>query len=323
MMIKEKINSSHISEFEKGLNPLHPDKSMIPAKIIGYGEMSTIFVIDEPGQEELAYKRMPIFFNREEMRDYEVLFNEYNELLSRIGLDIPAFASVMVIPDKGNLVIYNAQKRLPSGSVCNALIHTIDAASVNTLILVVLREMKKIFDYNASNPGNEVGIDGQISNWAVAGWVEGTEITEKTGLFYLDTSTPLMKKAGREMLNPELFLRSTPSFLRWFIRLVFLDDVMNRYYDFRKVAIDLIGNFHKEQRSELIPGLVETANTFFSCECSALNIAPLTIKEVDDYYKEDALIWRVYLAFRKLDRFLHLKILNKPYPYILPGNIKR
>ena len=322
-MIKEQIDSNHISEFEKGLNPLYPDRSLIPAKIIGYGEMSTIFIIDTPGQEGLAYKRMPIFLNSEEMKDYELLFNEYNILLSTIGLDIPAFASVMVIPDKGNLVIYNAQKRLPSKSICNALIHNIDDNSVKTLVLIVLREMKKVFDYNAANPGSEVGLDGQISNWAVAGWVEGLEITDSTGVFYLDTSTPLMKKSGQEQLNSELFLRSTPSFLRWVIRLFFLKDVMNRYYDFRKVIIDLIANFHKEQKSVMIPGLVETANRFFAEECRRFDIKPLTADEIDDYYKEDALIWRLYLAFRKFDRFLHLNILNKPYPYILPGNIKR
>ena len=322
-MIKEQIDSNHISEFEKGLNPLYPDRSLIPAKIIGYGEMSTIFVIDTPGQEGLAYKRMPIFLNSEEMKDYELLFNEYNILLSTIGLDIPAFASVMVIPDKGNLVIYNAQKRLPSKSICNALIHDIDDTLVKTLVLIVLREMKKVFDYNAANPGSEVGLDGQISNWAVAGWVEGLEITDSTGVFYLDTSTPLMKKSGKEQLNSELFLRSTPSFLRWVIRLFFLKDVMNRYYDFRKVVIDLIANFHKEQKSVMIPGLVETANRFFAEECRRFDIKPLTADEIDDYYKEDALIWRLYLAFRKFDRFLHLNILNKPYPYILPGNIKR
>jgi hypothetical protein len=322
-MIKEQIDSNHISKFEKGLNPLYPDRSLIPAKIIGYGEMSTIFVIDEPGQEELAYKRMPIFLNSQEMKDYELLFNEYNALLSSIGLDIPAFASVMVIPEKGNMVIYNAQKRLPSESICNTLIHNIDAASVNTLILLVLREMKKVFDFNAAHPGSEVGIDGQISNWAVSEWRAGIDINDRTGLFYLDTSTPLMKQNGKERLNPELFLRSTPSFLRWVIRLFFLSEVMNRYYDFRKVVIDLIANFHKEQRSELIPGLVDTANLFFSEECPAFGIAPLTADEIDDYYKEDALIWRLYLAFRKIDRFLHLKVLNKPYPYILPGNIKR
>ena len=98
---------------------------------------------------------------------------------------------------------------------------------------------------------------------------------------------------------------------------------MTRYYDFRKVTIDLIANFYKEQRPEFIPMLIETANSFFAREEAKSGIAPLTEKEIVSYYKEDATIWRVYLAFRKIDRFLHLKILQKPYVYILPGRIKR
>jgi hypothetical protein len=39
--------------------------------------------------------------------------------------------------------------------------------------------------------------------------------------------------------------------------------------------------------------------------------------------KEDAMIWRLYLALRKMDRFLHLRMLRKPYVYILPAEIKR
>ena len=120
-----------------------------------------------------------------------------------------------------------------------------------------------------------------------------------------------MRKDGVEQLNPELFLRSTPSFLVWLIRLFFLEGVMTRYYDFRKVTIDLIANFYKEQRPEFIPMLIATANSFFAGEDAQSGIAPLTEKEIISYYKEDAMIWRVYLAFRKIDRFLHLKILGK------------
>jgi hypothetical protein len=40
------------------------------------------------------------------------------------------------------------------------------------------------------------------------------------------------------------------------------------------------------------------------------------------YYREDARIWRLYLAFKKVDRFLH-RLLGKDYPYILPDKIKR
>ncbi|MGA3279347.1 MAG: hypothetical protein ABSD50_00005 [Smithella sp.] len=39
--------------------------------------------------------------------------------------------------------------------------------------------------------------------------------------------------------------------------------------------------------------------------------------------KEDAMIWRLYLALRKTDRFLHLRMLREPCVYKIPGKIKR
>ena len=322
-MLRDRIDADLLERFEAGLDPLNPHLSKIPAKIIGYGEMSTIFVINHPGQENIAYKRMPIFQSRDEMETYERLFAEYTNDLSNIGINIPESASARVIPDKGNSIIYVAQEKLPSASIGNALIKRLDENSVRLLFLCVLRDLKKVFTSNRERPSLTFGIDGQISNWAVKDYQEGKPVTEKTELFYIDTGTPLMRKEGIEQLNPELFLRSTPSFLEWLIRLFFLEEVMTRYYDFRKVTIDLIANFYKEQRAELIPMLIATANSFFAGDGVQFSIVPITEKEIVAYYKEDAIIWRLYLAFRKIDRFLHLKILGKPYVYILPEKIKR
>jgi hypothetical protein len=322
-MLKDKIDAGLLERFEAGLDPLNPDLSKIPAKIIGYGEMSTIFIINHPGQENIAYKRMPIFQSQDEMETYESLFTEYSIGLRNIGINIPESALARVIPDKGNSVIYGAQERLSAASIGNALIQRLDEKSVRLLFLCVLRELQKVFRCNRERPSLTFGIDGQISNWAMKDYQEGKPVTEKTELFYIDTGTPLIHKDGIEQLNPELFLRSTPSFLVWLIRLFFLEEVVTRYYDFRKVTIDFIANFYKEQRPQFIPMLIETANNFFTGECVQFGIAPLTAKEIVSYYKEDAMIWRLYLAFRKMDRFLQLKILRKPYAYILPGKIKR
>jgi hypothetical protein len=125
-----------------------------------------------------------------------------------------------------------------------------------------------------------------------------------------------------EQIQGELFLRSAPSFLAWILRRFFLEDVIARYYDFHRVLVDFIANFYKEQRGELVPKLVEEANAFLAEEASALDVAPITLKEVQDYYREDAFIWRFYQAARRLDRWLHTT-LHKPYPYILPGPVKR
>ncbi|MBN1636108.1 MAG: hypothetical protein JW920_06310 [Deltaproteobacteria bacterium] len=324
-MLKKQIDHDLLKRFEKGLDPRYPQKNTIPAKILGYGEMSTIFEIDQETQRGLAYKRMPIFHTQQEMDQYEQIYQEYNYLLNdEVGIHVPEFTSVRIAPEKGNLIIYNVQRKLPKESICNSLLHSLDQESMKSLMLAVLREFKKVWAFNKKSTGIEIGIDGQISNWAVKDYTSGKNLAgQNIELYYIDTSTPLYKKNGVEQLNPELFLRSAPSFLVWLVKWLFLEDVMTRYYDFHLVVVDLIANFYKEQRPGYIPLLIDTANTFFSREAKEFSVSPITLKEVRAYYREDAMIWRIYLAFRKVDRFIHNRILHKPYVYILPGKIKR
>jgi len=47
-----------IEEFEKGLNPHQLNQSAVKAKVLGYGEISTVFRIE--GLEDVACKRMPL-----------------------------------------------------------------------------------------------------------------------------------------------------------------------------------------------------------------------------------------------------------------------
>jgi hypothetical protein len=108
----------------------------------------------------------------------------------------------------------------------------------------------------------------------------------------------------------------------WILRLLFLEDVMTRYYDFRKVSIDLIANFYKEGRAELIPDLVRETNEFLLSQDPGGSLKPISEGEIHAYYREDAWIWRLYLAFRKVDRWLY-GVLGRYYPYILPDRIKR
>ncbi len=324
-MIEDRIDLDLLERFEKGLDPRRPSQSVIPARIIGYGEISTIFEIQDPTQLGLAYKRLPIFRTRGEMESYEWVFNEYNRMLKEdIGIEVPQYAIAKIYPDRGNLVIYNIQEKLPGESIGNQVIKRLDSASLNDLIKAVLMVMKKVWTHNASNSSTKIGLDGQISNWAIQGLSPGPNpIGGDIRFTYFDTSTPLMRIDGKEQLNPDLFLRSAPSFLVWLIKWLFLDDVLNRYYDFHLVVVDFIANFYKEQRSRDIPMLIATANEFFATELAEFSLKPITLKEVRSYYREDAFIWRLYLGLRRLDRLLHTRILHKSYPYILPGKIKR
>jgi hypothetical protein len=314
-----------LAEFERSLDPRHPERSRIPARVLGYGEISTVFEIQAQGMEGYAFKRLPIFKDRDEIPPYLASYEEYNRVLREdIGISLPAYGHADFVSDSGRPVFYIIQKQLPADSIANQAIHTLPDGEVGALVRLVLGELKKVWDFNREHDGLEVAIDGQISNWSIVSFDPGSpRVGEYTRFLYMDTSTPLLRVEGREQLDPELFLRSAPSFLVWMIRLFFLEDVMTRYYDFRLVAIDLIANFYKEQRAELIPRLVETANDFFAQEAAYLGIEPISEKDIASYYREDRIIWALYLALRKLDRFLHTRLMRREYPYILPGKIKR
>lgn len=315
-----------LKKFEAGFDPQHPERGDIPYQVIGYGEISAVLDIAGGGSGKLAYKRVPIFQSEQEVVRYEALYEDYLQAMqNQIGIEVVHSELVRVTDDRRNrVVVYIVQEKLAAKSIGNNAIHHLQPGDVRRLVSVVLEELAKLFEFNQKNKGRlELGIDGQISNWAFANFdPDANRLGEKVDLIYFDTSSPLMRKNGAEQLDPELFLRSAPSFMVWILRKFFLQDVMTRYYDFRKVSIDLIANFYKEGRSELIPDLVHTANDFFSTRYQSGGIKPLGVEEVKAYYREDAMIWRLYLAFRKLDRSLH-NLSGKYYPYILPPKIKR
>jgi hypothetical protein len=315
-----------LSDFEKGLDPRFPEKSKIPARVLGYGEISTVLELGIGPEQELAFKRLPMFRTEDEAQSYQALCQTYVAALrDRMGLQVALTDTVRLVDEaKSRVVVYIVQERLPAGAIGHQAIHHLSPEEVGRLVLAILREMDKVFAFNQEHQGElEAGLDGQISNWAIVGLnVEKPALGEEIKLIYFDTSSPLLRVNGEEQLDPELFLRSAPSFLVWLLRLLFLKDVMTRYYDFRQVTVDLVANFFKEQRPDLIPDLVDTVNHFFAASVRLRGLKPLTVAEVRAYYREDAWIWRLYLAFKKVDRFLH-QLLGKDYPYILPEKIKR
>ncbi|MBW1846057.1 MAG: hypothetical protein JRG81_09640 [Deltaproteobacteria bacterium] len=307
-----RIDKDLLSRFEHGLDPQNIEESVISAEIIGYGEISSIFKIG--GDDETACKRMPLFIDRSSAEKYEKQYHEYCGLLGKAGITLPEHETVIIddVPDRP-VTLYIVQEKLPENRLGHRLINQLGPEDFEKMIEKIVSDIAKIWAFNRTAlPALELAIDGQLSNWV---WVD-----EKKGLtmYYIDTSTPLYRKEGNEQLDPELLLQSAPSFLRWLIRWLFLDDVMNRYYDQRLVYIDLAANLFKEQRPDLIPATMDIINRHIND-----SKGPLTFKEVEKYYKEDKLIWTLFLAFRRIDRWLTTKIFRKRYEFILPGKIKR
>ena len=305
------IDRQFLQRFEGGLNPQRIDLSAIPATILGYGEISTIFRIE--GHSRVAFKRMPLFSTLQSAEDYIGLYREYTRRLESAGLRLPEHDAATVHVPGRPVVVYIAQECLPRDRFAHQLVQVLDDGACRRLIEQVAGEASKVWDYNAAwAPDVELALDGQISNWVRPGG------DEDSSLVYVDTSTPFLRVAGAEQLDPEPLLKSAPGFLRWILRLLFLDDVMNRYYDPRQVFIDVAANLYKEQRGELIPAAIEIFNRYLPA-----NLKTLTKADVERYYREDKLIWTLFLAFRRLDCWLATKLLRRRYEFILPGKIVR
>ncbi|MHA1490588.1 MAG: DUF6206 family protein [Promethearchaeota archaeon] len=319
-----KINLELLKELEKSIDTVHPEKGKIPIKILGFGEISLVFeLIDDP--EHLAYKRIPIFDNEKQVRRHIWAYNEYNRILiEEIGLNLPPYDTAWFKDEEGNIQFYCIQQKILPDSVGNKILHNVTNKEVNKLILLAMREMKKVWTFNLKNKDFQVGLDGQISNFTVIDYdPNNPKVDENSKLLYLDTSTPMFRKNGVDAMDAELFLKSTPSFLRWLVKAAFLDEVVDRYYDWRLVTIDLIANFYKEQRPELIPGITKVINKFFKEEASEFKMEPFTLLEIQKYYKNDKMIWVIFQNARKIDRFIKLKLFRKKYAFYLPGKIER
>jgi hypothetical protein len=322
------IDIDLLERFERGLDPAYPERSAIPAVVLGYGEISTVLAV---GDGDLACKRMPMFNDEAEIAAYAAAYDAYCARLQEAGLHVaPGRLVPLQQRSGGRRVVYLVEQRLPSHAIGNAVVRRADPPEAQRLLRAVLGELAKVYCFNREQAGVaqhdgprwQLGIDGQISNWVVEDLPAGGELPATIDLRYFDVNTPLLRRDGEEQLDTELFLRSAPAFLRWVLRLFVLEDVVNRYYDLRRVVIDLVANLYKEGRADLAPTWLETANRFLAEDLAGAGLQPIDLSEVTSYYREDVRIWRLYLGLRRLDRTLH-RWTRRQYPYVLPGPIRR
>lgn len=301
-----------LADFESGLNPQNLADSAIPGEVLGYGEISTVFRIRE--DDEHAFKRMPLFADRGSAEQYAENYRQYCRDLNRAGLTLPEDDVVILEPQGKPVTLYIVQQQFPSEWFAHQLLHTLENEPIAQMVDRIGRRISGVWEFNKENStALRLALDGQLSNW-----IFENGDTEDGELYYIDTSTPMFQVGGVEQLDPELFLKSAPGFLRWIIRLFFLDDVMNRYYRERDVFIDLAANLYKEQRTDIIEMVVTRVNKYLPEHSE-----PIAPEDVESYYREDKLIWRLFLAFRRLDRWIQTRILRRSYEHILPGKITR
>lgn len=282
-------------------------------KVLGFGEISTVVEVQDKENKlknNFVYKKLPAFNNNQDVKQYQKVFCGYLELLKNLEFNLPE-QELKTVKNK-NFIVFVKQKKLNPENIGNKLIHKLPKNKCLSFIEEVFTWSLKIYNFNNNQKKFKIGIDGQISNWAL----------ENNKIFYLDVTSPLYRINNVEQINTEIFLKSAPLPLRILIRKFFLQDVLDRYYDIRLIITDLIANFFKEEKQELIKPTIKLANHFIDNNINK-NFKKITSKEVKDYYKLDAFIWKFFQFSRKLDKIITTKLLKKQYDILLPEKIKR
>ena len=267
-------------------------------EVLGYGEISAV-VKWTSGGRSWACKRLPTFPGRTDADRYSALFEEYLATLQARGVSIVPSSLQRLVRDDGKVVIYCVQPLLPADQLAVRVLARSSDAQARALFGTVHRRI-------LAAVAPQVGLDGQLSNWVV----DGGDVA------MLDVTTPLLKDAaGRNRLDMELFLAAVPPPVRPLFRRYVVPSVVDKYHDSRGVTLDLAANLIKEGLESHIESLLGIANPRLS--------RPIDAVEVRHYYAADARVWTVWQALRRCDRFIRLRLLGQPYPFLLPGRIER
>ncbi|MBI4362284.1 MAG: hypothetical protein HY558_03840 [Euryarchaeota archaeon] len=316
------IEAGLLRDLEEGVQRAlrgHPAPGL---RILGYGEISTVLELATP-QGVYACKRLPPFPTPEALQRYMGAHRRYVELIeAQLRVRVPE-TRVQSIETPRGPVAYTLQRRLDPRTIGHRLLHTLPAPDAPRLCGMVMERIRLLSQFNRDPRGPlALGLDAQISNWALHledpchPTLRGDE-----ALLYLDTSTPLIREHGEEVLDTAVFLQSLPRLLRPLARRLYLREILDRYYEPRRILRDLIANLHKEKRGDLVEPLIETANRHLG-EMEWLQAKPLTPAEVEEYYRKDARMWEALQRMRRLER-LGCRMTGRTYPHLLPGKIER
>jgi hypothetical protein len=267
-------------------------------EVVGYGEI-TLVVRWTVGGRQVACKRLPGLAGDAAFSAYRSCVASYIVRLAERGLVVPETTVAAVPRRDGSVTAYCVQPVLESTSLLPNRLQGAGQGEIRAVVAALVGRIAGCID-------SRLGLDAQLSNWA---WVDG-------GLRYLDISTPFERDdRGRESFDVELHLASVPWALRGAVRRFALGAILDKYYDRRGALLDLAGNLHKERLAQLVPAFLDAANRVVE--------PSIMTEEAERYYHGDARMWELLQRLRRADRWWQRTVRRRPYPFLLPGRIKR
>jgi hypothetical protein len=300
---------------ERLLDPANPEAGG-HVRVLGYGEISAVLTTDDlPG---LVCKRMAGYPDSASVSAYRSLIEDYLAELADAGVRVAPTEAVPVTRPGRPPVLYLVQPRADADSLGHNLLLNAQDETLVAALRAVLASVARLAQRNAErSDGVEVAVDGQLSNWAFVAGSSGMEPT------LVDVGTPFIRTHGRHRLDVEVVVAPAPPGIRALLRLFVADSYQDDYFVPRTLAVDLLGNFHKEGAPERIGLGTEVVNQWLAEADLPGPRDPITVAEVARYYRRDAQLLGLFLQARRADRLVRTKVLRRPYDFLLPGRVGR
>lgn len=306
-----------LARLEERLDPAQPQSAGLT--VLAYGEISAALVVDsEPALEGYVVKRMSGFADDQAAAEYVSLLREYLQRLTDLGLRTLATEPITIRRPGMGPTVFLMQRLQERDLLGNQILHDADDDQLAKALAAVLDRVATVLAANAVSPGDEISIDAQLSNWVFGG----------SDPVLIDVGTPFIRRRGSHAFDQEILLSAVPPVIRNYYRWKgTASEYMDDYFDARLIAVDILGNFHKEGAVERLPTGLSAVNHWLAGPGSTLPqpcglTGPVTADEVAEYYKKDAATLELFLRVRHMDRAVR-RLVRRPYDFILPGPVER
>ena len=293
------VSKAEIESFEERLGEAVRTGKVDEFDVIGYGEVTIAVKLATP-RGELVCKRMAPLSSYEAAARAAESIAKYIPALQAAGIDVVE-TETPFFEARDCWVLYCVQPMLPAGSLGPDFLRGMSGEEAAPHVARIFESIR-----DAVSP--QLAPDGQLSNWAFVG----------ERLRYLDVGTPFLRdETGQQLFDFRELTRALPPPARGIVQRFLLKGILDNYHSIRGQALDFLGNLYKEGLGDIVPALIPLANEVFSLE------PEVSEGEVRKHYKSDADTYAFIQAARRADRWVHQRLLRRPYPYLLPPRIER
>ncbi len=287
--------STDVESLEWAVERLLAGDGRARPRLLGHGEMTC--VLQWRGR---AWKRLPPLSTERGVDKFAAAFAAYVARLRERGVPVVESHLESLRVRDGSYRVYCVQPVLPAESM---LVEQLGRMREEHATAV----FDRVLDHVHSCVDGQTGLDAQLSNWCL---VDGEPA-------YFDLTTPFARdEAGREALDPEIYIGVLPRLIRSPVRLFLSQRLLDRYYSLRKVRIDLLANLRSQRLDHLLPSFLERVN-------ARTPAAPISVSEVRAYRRNDRLTWATLRLFVALEHSWQRAVGGAPTGALLPTAFQR